>query len=85
MSDDTTRDVRALPVFGEDKSCRGWVRIDVDRLTARPIRTDFCITIDTTSYLSPWEARAFAEQLVKAADEADRVAEHVTTGGPDAE
>lgn len=68
---DPTRDVRALPVLGEDASCRGHVRIDVDRLRGQPVFTGLCITIDTTSYLSPWEARAFAAQLIKAADKAD--------------
>ena len=74
---DTTREVLALPVFGEDKSCRGHVRIDVDRLTAAPIRTEFCITIDTSSFLSSWEARAFAAQLIEAADQADALARKV--------
>lgn len=72
VTPDIRRDVRAEPVFGEDRSCRGWVRVDVDRIV-RPDATDFCITIDTTSYLSPFEARAFARALVFQADEAERL------------
>lgn len=66
------RTVEATPIFGEDGSCRGWVRFDVDRATARQ-GTEFCITIDTSSFLSPFEARAFARSLVDLADMADRL------------
>lgn len=69
-----TRDVRAEAVFGMDGSCRGWVRLDADRVV-HPHGTEFCITIDTTSYLSPYEARAFARVLEHQADEADRLRE----------
>lgn len=72
--------MRAVAVLGEDASCRGWVRIDVDRLHGKPIRTDFCITIDTSSYLNPFEARAFADALRKQADEAERLAAEDQTG-----
>jgi hypothetical protein len=64
------RDVRSLPVLGEDDTCRGWVRFDADRV-GHANQTEFCITIDTTSYLSPVEARRFAERLREVADDAD--------------
>jgi len=67
------RDVRSLPVRGEDLSVRGWVRLDADRVT-RPNATEFCITVDTSSYLSPFEARGFAGALIEQADEAERIA-----------
>lgn len=74
MKPDPTRDVRSVAVLGEDASCRGWVRLDADRLRGVPIRTVFCITVDSSSYLNSFEARAFADALRKQADEAERLA-----------
>lgn len=68
------RDVRSLPVLGADKTVRGYVRLDMDRI-GHSKQTEFCITIDTTSYLSPMEARAFAHRLREVADSAEAVLE----------
>lgn len=69
---DSTRDVRAFPVRGRDGSVRGWVRLDADRV-GHANQVEFCITIDTTSYPSPHEAREFAAGLIATAALADEM------------
>ncbi len=64
------RDVRSTPIRGADGSTRGWVRLDMDRI-GHANQTEFCITIDTSSYLSPLEARLFATRLRELADSAE--------------
>lgn len=70
MDDVVTRNVEATPVYGEDGSVRGWVRLDADRV-GHDNQTQFCITVDTSSFLSPDEARAFAKTLSQVADDAE--------------
>jgi hypothetical protein len=65
-----SRNVVSLPVRGDDGSCRGWVRLDRDRI-GHANQTEFCITIDVTGYLSPSEVRALAERLVDVASAAE--------------
>lgn len=67
-----TRDVRSLPIRGADGTTRGWVRLDADRV-GHANQTEFCITINTTSYLSPAEAQAFAAALLTTAALAERM------------
>lgn len=79
-ADEPTRDVRATPVFGQDGSCRGWVRLDADRV-GHADQTEFCVTVEAGSYLSPFEARAYADRLREVADAADVLLEQGRSDG----
>lgn len=61
-------EVESCPVRGYDRSVRGWVRVHTDRVLNRLSPTEFAICVDTTSFLSPFEARRFAQALEAAAD-----------------
>lgn len=64
------RKVDSYPVFGRDHSCRGHVRLDLDRI-GHANQTEFCITIGCNGYLSPYEARQYAARLLEVADHAE--------------
>lgn len=66
-----TRKVRTMPILDASGSCRGWVRLDEDRI-GHAKQTQYCITIDTSGYLSPEDARVTAQMLEELANIADQ-------------